>query len=154
MAIVLLSKQPTPFPWGLMSVSHRTPLTGRLFIPPAASLLYQKWQLGTLILSRPAFSHARRTFHHIKSYAARPRSDDRLARQNRYGPQPEFPLPRPSGHSSPLSRSQRVRSNSALPQVERGGLRCAHAARETGIRECGDRRRLYFISPAGLIKTH
>ncbi|KAG8156004.1 hypothetical protein JTE90_011117 [Oedothorax gibbosus] len=51
---------------GFMSVSHRDALTGAFGSSHSASSAYQKWgPLGTLILSRRAFSHARRASTHL-----------------------------------------------------------------------------------------
>ncbi|KAG8171326.1 hypothetical protein JTE90_015675 [Oedothorax gibbosus] len=58
-------EQPTPF-MGSHERLASDALTGRLVHPTAPVLLTKSGPLGTLILSRPAFSHARRTSHPFK----------------------------------------------------------------------------------------
>ncbi|KAG8170672.1 hypothetical protein JTE90_001179 [Oedothorax gibbosus] len=110
----------------LLSVSQSERLTVP-FVHPTAPVLLTKsgahWALsGHPVLVRPS----------------NPDPDIDLARQNRYGPPPEFPLALVlSGHSSPSS-GQRVRSNSATcPKWNAAVSLCAPPARERGSR-CGE----------------
>ncbi|KAG8170785.1 hypothetical protein JTE90_012942 [Oedothorax gibbosus] len=83
----------------------------------------------------------------------RPRSDDRFARQNRYGPPPEFPLASSCpGIVSPSFGSQRVRSNSATSTsgTRRSPVRPAREG--TGSRMRPTSAGLYFHFAAGLIQ--
>ncbi|KAG8155980.1 hypothetical protein JTE90_003318 [Oedothorax gibbosus] len=65
MAIVRLSRATNTF-HGSHERLASDALTGRLVHPTAPVLLTKSGPLGTLILSRPAFSHARRTSHPFK----------------------------------------------------------------------------------------
>ncbi|KAG8171360.1 hypothetical protein JTE90_012998 [Oedothorax gibbosus] len=65
MAIVRLSRATNTF-HGSHERLASDALTGRSGSSHSASSAYQKWPTGTLILSRPAFSHARRTSHPFK----------------------------------------------------------------------------------------
>ncbi|VDN54741.1 unnamed protein product [Dracunculus medinensis] len=76
-----------------MSVKFGT-LTQRLVHPTAPVLLTKNGPLGTHIqcLNASQFFQASETSYTLKSFAPIPESDDRFARQNRFGLPPEFPL--------------------------------------------------------------
>ncbi|KAG8172215.1 hypothetical protein JTE90_012340 [Oedothorax gibbosus] len=71
-----------------------------------------------------------------------PESDDRFARQNRYGPPPEFPLASSCpGIVHHLSGPNVCAQTPPLPQVERGGSPVRPAREGTGIPNAADLRR-------------
>ncbi|KAG8171690.1 hypothetical protein JTE90_024677 [Oedothorax gibbosus] len=141
-------EQPTPF-MGSHERLASDALTGRLVHPTAPVLLTKSGPLGTLILSRPAFSHARRTSHPFKT-----RSDDRFATSEplRTSTRVSSGLVL-SGHSSPSFGSQRVRSNSATSTSGTRRVSGAPRPRGNGDPECGPTSAgLYFHFAAGLIQ--
>ncbi|KAG8170403.1 hypothetical protein JTE90_017335 [Oedothorax gibbosus] len=117
-------------------------LNGVWFIHSASSA-YQSCPWALSILSSSAFIYPEGNVRRnqlldgsISLTPLEPRSDDRFARQNRYGLHREFPLASSCpAIVSPSFGSQRVRSTPPL-QIERGGspVRPAREKRETGSR--------------------
>ncbi|KRY42165.1 hypothetical protein T03_3374, partial [Trichinella britovi] len=118
----------------------------------SASSAYQKWPTRHSH-STPGSTPASRASYPFKSFAPIPRSDDRFARQDRYGPPPEFPLaspcpgivhhlsgpnayarappPRRGGRDGPVVRPRRTGEASGSHLGPPGGalhLHCATAA--------------------------